>query len=329
VFREACVFTPPGEGILVGRTLAPQLAQLRHTAWTLAGVGAGVLALALLVGWRLATSAIRPIHDISGTALKISAGDLSQRIDVRDTDNELGQLASVLNSTFSRLEAAFDQQKQFASDAAHELRTPVSVMLTQTQSTLKNERTPAEYRQTLEACQRAAQRMRRLIESLLDLARLDAGQEGMKRSPIDLAKITSDCVDSIRPLAEQRSISIECELPSLRCQGDGDRLAQVITNLLSNAVHYNRENGTVRIFGEQQQDAVVVEVSDTGQGIRAEELPNLFRRFYRADKSRTDGRSGLGLAISRAIVEAHGGSLNVKSEPDAGSTFSVRLPATA
>ena len=140
-------------------------------------------------GWFRA--ALRPIDDISAAAVKISAGDLSQRINVAEAESELGQLAAVLNSTFARLETAFAQQKQFAADAAHELRTPVSVILTQTQTALNREREAAEYKQTVEACQRAAQRMRKLIESLLALARLDAGQEVLKRLRFDFSK--TDC----------------------------------------------------------------------------------------------------------------------------------------
>src|SRR5204862_5783999 len=130
------------------------------------GIGGCILLVGLAGGWWLATGAIRPIEGISATAAKISAGDLSQRIDVAETESELGRLAGVLNSTFARLETAFAQQQQFTSDAAHELRTPVSVILTQTQAALARERPAAEYREIIEACQRAAQRMRRLIESL-------------------------------------------------------------------------------------------------------------------------------------------------------------------
>ncbi|MGN6554738.1 MAG: histidine kinase dimerization/phospho-acceptor domain-containing protein [Verrucomicrobiota bacterium] len=175
VFREVLVFAR-GEVVLVGRSIKPELAELRRTSWILFSVGGIILLLGLAGGWWLASRAIRPIQGISAAALKIAAGDLSQRIDVAETESELGQLASVLNSTFTRLEAAFTQQQQFASDAAHELRTPVSVMLTQTQTALHRERSAAEYRETVEACQRSAQRMRRLLESLLELARLDAGQ---------------------------------------------------------------------------------------------------------------------------------------------------------
>jgi heavy metal sensor kinase len=325
--RELVVFTPPGECIVAGRNFSDEFAGLRRSGWLLLGAGGGVLTLGLLGGWWVSTRAIRPIKDISATAARISAGDLAQRIPAADTENELGQLASVLNSTFDRLEAAFAQQRQFTSDAAHELRTPVSVMLTQTQTALKRERSGAEYRQTLESCQRAAQRMRRLIESLLELARLDAGQEQMKYLPFDLSLTARDCAEMIRPLAEERGVKMALELTPLRCVGDSDRVGQVITNLLSNALQYNRPGGEIRMRTQANNGTAVLVVADTGQGIAPEALPRIFERFYRVEKSRSSGHAGLGLAISKAIVAAHGGSIEASSEFGTGSTFTIRLPA--
>jgi heavy metal sensor kinase len=329
IYREIFHPAPGGEMVLVGRSIADELASLRLLAWELAGAGGVVLLLGLTGGWWVASRAIRPIEDISATAVKIAAGDLAQRISAGDTDSELGKLASVLNSTFARLEAAFAQQKQFTSDAAHELRTPLTVMLTQTQTTLNRDRNATEYRATVEACQRTAQRMRKLMESLLELARLDAGQETMKRTPFDLSRTVSDCVAMVTPLAEERRLKIHCALPPLPCIGDSERLAQVITNLLSNAIEYNQESGEVRISGEPQDGTVAVRVNNTGPGIAAADLPRIFERFYRADPSRTGAgaHTGLGLAISKAIVEAHGGTIEATSEPSAGTTFTVRLPA--
>lgn len=327
VFREVLVFAR-GEVVLVGRSIKPELAELRRTSWVLFSVGGIILLLGLAGGWWLASRAIRPIQGISTAALKIAAGDLSQRIDVAETESELGQLASVLNSTFTRLEAAFTQQQQFASDAAHELRTPVSVMLTQTQTALHRERSAAEYRETVEACQRSAQRMRRLLESLLELARLDAGQETMKRNAFDLARTAADCLELIRPLAADRNIQIRTDFSTAESIGDSERLGQVITNLLTNAVHYNHEGGEIRIATRGDGDFAILEVADSGPGIAPEHLPHVFQRFYRADPARTSsqGRSGLGLAISKAIVEAHGGSIEVASEEGKGTVFTVRLP---
>ncbi len=324
--REMYVFTPPGECILVGHELSGEYAEMRRLALLLLGVGSGVLALGLAGGWWLSTRAIRPIDDISAAAGRIATGDLSQRIDVADTDNELGRLAALLNSTFARLEAAFAQQRQFTSDATHELRTPVSVVLTQTQSALNRERTPAEYRETVEACQRAAQRMRGLIESLLDLARFDAGQETINRLSYDLAETARECAELVRPLADARGIKLLIELVPVTCMGDSARIGQVITNLLTNAVEYNKPGGEIRLTAQSKNGLAIVTVSDTGPGIAAADLPHLFERFYRADKSRKAGHAGLGLAICKAIVEAHGGTIEVFSQQNVGTTFIVRLP---
>jgi heavy metal sensor kinase len=328
-YRELFREMPFGDRILIGRSMEPELTAMYRLSLWLFAAGAGVLVLGLTGGWWVASRAIRPIADISATAVKISGGDLSQRISTGDADSELGQLANMLNSTFARLDAAFAQQKQFASDAAHELRTPVSVMLTQTQTALNRERSGAEYRETLEACQRASQRMRKLIESLLELARLDAGQEQMKRMPFDLSQTVWDCVELVRPLANERGVKILCELAPLEITGDSERLAQVLVNLLTNAIQYNRSVGEARLKLEPQGNLAVLTVADTGSGISIEDLPHIFERFYRGDKSRTvsNGNAGLGLAISKAIVEAHGGTIEVSSNPDDGTTFTVRLPA--
>ena len=328
--REAYRFLPRGQCLLVGRSLVPDLAAMRRLALWLTAAGATVLLLGLAGGWWVATRAIRPINAISATAVRIADGDLSQRISAADTESELGRLAGVLNSTFARLEAAFDQQARFTSDASHELRTPVSVILTQTQPALSRERSSAEYREALEACQRAARRMKGLTESLLELARLDAGQEPIKKTQFDLQGVARDCVELLRPLAAERGIQIHCDVPPMECLGNAERIGQVVTNLLTNAIHFNREQGEVRLSARAENGAVLLTVADTGQGIPAEDIPHLFERFYRVDKSRSriQGRNGLGLAICKAIVDAHGGSIDVSSQAGVGSTFTVTLPLT-
>jgi two-component system OmpR family sensor kinase len=323
--RETLEILPSGEMIRVGCSIAPELNDLRSIALFLTTIGSLILLVGLVGGWWIVSWSLRPVVEISAAAVKISAGDLSQRISIAETESELGQLAAVLNSTFARLEAAFAQQQQFTSDAAHELRTPVSVMLTQAQTALNRERTAPEYRETVETCQRAAQRMRQLIESLLALARLDAGQEVLKRLRFDFSKTVSDCVELIKPLAAERGLKILAEISPLEISGDSERLSQVVTNLLTNAVQYNREAGEVRVKLEPQNGMAVLTVSDSGEGISAENLPRIFERFYRADKSRSSGNAGLGLAISKAIVEAHGGTLEVSSEKNVGTIFTVHL----
>ena len=328
-FREFCLCFPFGDRVLVGRSMAPDLAAMHRLALWLFAAGAAVLALGMAGGWWVATRAIRPIEDISATALKIAGGDLSQRINASDTESELGRLAGVLNSTFARLEAAFANQVRFTADASHELRTPVSVILSQTQTTLARERGAPEYRETLAACQRAAQRMRKLIESLLELARLDAGQELMKQESFDLSRVARESVELVRPLATERGLQIHCELPEVQCRGDAERLGQVVTNLLSNAIHFNREKGEVNVIARAENGTAFLTVTDTGVGIPPEDLPHIFERFYRVDKSRSriQGKTGLGLAICKAIVEAHSGYIEVTSQPGGGSRFEVQLPS--
>ncbi len=325
--REFFERLPSGETIRVGYSIAPELNELRRAALNTTAVGGLILLVGLAGGYWLVSRSLKPISSISATAVKISAGDLSQRINVAEAESELGQLAAVLNSTFARLETAFAQQKQFASDAAHELRTPVAVMLTQTQTALNRERDAASYKQTVEACQRAAQRMRKLIESLLALARFDAGQEILKRLRFDLSKTISDCAELVQPLADERGVKVSVQVEPLEIEGDPERLAQVVTNLLTNAIQYNQPDGEVRVKLESQNGLAVLTVSDTGQGIAADDLPRVFERFYRTDKSRTGGGSaGLGLSICKAIVEAHGGTIEVASRENSGATFIVRLP---
>lgn len=327
--RELYVFTPPGECLLVGRSMVPELEELRQLAYWLAGLGGGVLVLGLAGGWWLASRAIRPIADISAAAARIAAGDLSHRINSAETVSELGQLAAVLNSTFARLEAAFARQQQFTADASHELRTPVAIVLAQTQATLARDRSPAEYRETLEACQRAAQRMRALTESLLTLARLDGGHRHTTRERLDLGRTVQDCIEHLGPLARERRVVIHSDLAPTECLGDPQQLAQVVANLITNALVHNRCDGEVRVCVRGDPEWATLTVADAGPGISAEDLPRIFERFYRADKSRNaaTGGTGLGLAISKAIVEAHGGTLEVASVPGHGCTFTVRLPA--
>lgn len=326
--REVLRVTPPGECILVGRDIRDDLAEIRRFGWMLAAVAGAVLIAGLAVGWWITARSLRPIADITSAANRIASGDLTQRIHTAETSSELGELSGVLNDTFARLQASFARQAQFTADAAHELRTPLAVMLTQSQSALARERPAEEYRESLEACQRAAQRMRRLTESLLTLARLDAGENRAERERCDLDRIAQEAVDLLTPLAREQNLSITAEPTPVHCHGEPGQLGQVVTNLVSNAIHYNRPGGEVHVKVSAENGAAVLTVRDTGAGISAEDLPRIFDRFYRADKSRSNaaGRTGLGLAITKAIVEAHDGTIDAFSEPGHGSTFTVRLP---
>ncbi len=320
--------TPPGEVIQVTRDLRADLAPLEGTAWQLAAAGAGVLVLGLAGGWWAAGRSLRPLAAISATAARLSAGNLAERLQVRGPNDELGQLAGVLNAMLGRLEAAFSQQTRFVSDAAHELRTPVAVLLTQTQTALRRDRSAEDYRQSLEVCQGAAGRMRQLIESLLALARLDAGDQALKQLRFDLACAAREQVDLLAPLAAARGIAIHQEMPPRLIEGDPDCLGLAVANLLTNAIHHTGAGGQISLAVWQEGAEAVLEVADNGEGMDAKSQERIFDRFYRADQSRSlaAGRTGLGLAIAKSIVEAHGGRIAVVSALGQGSTFTIRIP---
>lgn len=327
--REAFQYMEFGEALLVGRSMAEENRALRHLAWWLAMAGGSVLALGLGGGWWLAGRALRPLDEMSEAASRISAGTLSERIDSAGAGRELSQLADVLNTAFARLEAAFARQRQFTADASHELRTPLAVIVSEAQATLARDREAGEYKESLGVCLDAAQQMRRLADSLLDLTRLDGGQETMEKEPVRLEELADGLLHMVQPLAEKRGLSVSSELkPAVVC-GDPARLSQVVLNLLTNAIHYNREGGSLALKTGVAGGEAWLSVRDTGIGIAPEALPRVFDRFYRADVSRgtSEGRTGLGLAIAQAIARAHSGRLEVVSTFGEGSCFTLRLPA--
>jgi two-component system, OmpR family, sensor kinase len=315
-FREALDCTGIGDCMLVGRSVEPDLRAMRNFAWTLLGAGGAVLALALALGFWFTMRAIRPIERISAAARRISQGNLSERVEGADSGDELGSLAAVLNSTFARLESAFAGQREFTADAAHELRTPLAVIISETQTTLARERTSAEYRETVEGCLDTAQQMRRLTEALLELARFEAEtNEEHPRTNVDVAETACLCIERIRPLAQQHGIQIQSDFMPAEAFTNADRVAQVITNLLINAIHYNKTDGNVRVATRSEPEAAVITISDTGVGIAETDIRHIFDRFYRVDKarSRAEGHTGLGLAICKAIMDAEGGTIEVAS----------------
>ena len=326
--REYIHISPKGNVVLIGRPLNSLRAKLHTLTYQLAAIWLTVVAVGFGVGWWLITRSLRPIRSISDSARHIANGNLSQRIDSKETESELGQLTEVLNQTFSKLEHAFDQQVRFTADASHELRTPVAVILAKCQFALMRDRDPEKYKEALSTCEASAQHIRRLVESLLELARIDSGEFQIIRTDSDLGRIAKDGAHLLHMLAEAKQVDIQVNCPDTPCFLDPDRIHQVVINLLSNAVKYTQEGGRIAISTRTEADECILAIADNGQGIAAEDLPHLFDRFYRADKGRSNERqsTGLGLAITKAIVEAHGGRIEVTARIGQGSTFSVRLP---
>jgi heavy metal sensor kinase len=328
VVREVSLGGPSGTRILVGRSMAKAEEELARLRLILLGAGTGILAIGLLGGFVLTTRVTRPIEVMSAAARAISGSDLSRRIDVEETESELGSLAGTLNATFDRLEDVIQRQVRFTADASHELRTPLSVIHSHAELALARPRTAEEYRQTIETCHRAAKRMKALVESLLVLARSDAGRLELVHERFDLADVARESVALAETLAAERKVTIEVALAPVSLVADRTRLSQVVTNLVGNAIRYNKDGGRVRVTVATEGDAAVLTVADTGIGIARDDQPRVFERFFRADKARTSeaGGTGLGLAICHSIVLAHGGSIAFTSAEGEGTTFTVRLP---
>jgi two-component system OmpR family sensor kinase len=326
--REIIASGPDNSTILIGRSIQHEQASLANLRLSLFAGGSMILLIGLFGGFALTQRTLRPIRLMSDAARSISASDLSSRIDQRQIKSELGSLAQTLNRTFDRLESAFHRQAQFTADASHELRTPLAVIRAGSELALTRERSNEEYRTTLESNLRASKRMHALVESLLVLARADAEALVLDYSRFDLRLAADDCVDLVLPVAAKRNISVEADGETIPVEADRSRVLQLITNLLGNAIQYNRDGGSVKIAVARDKEWAVLSVMDTGIGIPAHDQPHVFERFFRVDKarSRESGGCGLGLAICQSVVQAHRGSISFVSTQGTGTTFTVRLP---
>jgi signal transduction histidine kinase len=328
-----------GLTVLVGQDISDVWAELWGLAGTIAMVALGGVAASLAGAWFLAGRALAPVQRINETARRMADGDLGARIAIERTDTELGQVAAALNLAFDRLRESIERQRQFTADASHELRTPVTTMMAELEWALLRDRPAADYQESLETCHRAGARMQSLVEGLLTLARADSGELAVTRVSVRLDVLVDEAIELVRPLARQRGVTLRAALMPVTITGDPDRLRQLLSNLLFNAVAYNRAHGVVTVelkrataSGELDRDDIaVLRVHDTGIGIDPEDLPRVFDRFYRGERAREREPSGagLGLALVRWIATAHDGTVECTSERDRFTAFVVRLPQLA
>ncbi len=282
-----------------------------------------IVAAAGVGGYYLAGRALRPIDHIVATARRISAHDLTERLGLPPSRDEVGRLAGTFDEMLGRLDEAFQRERRFSNDAAHELRTPLAAMQSILSVIAEQRRTPAEYEAALADLSEETDKLRALTDDLLRLARAEASEPLWE--PVDLAELVPEVVDSLRPLTDADRVRLTCLTEGdASVVGDTDALIRLLVNLLDNAIKHTPA-GSIAVTVRGLPDEVRIAVTDTGDGIAAEHLPHVFDRFYRAEESRTTAGTGLGLAICREIVHTHGGDIEVTSEPGAGSTFTVRL----
>lgn len=292
-----------------------------------------LIPLALIVagagGAFLTNRALRPVRQIRQAAARIGARDLSERLPVTGRD-EFSDLARTFNAMLARLEDAFEQQRRFTADASHELRTPLTIIKANTSLALAEAETVADYRQAMEAADRAADRTGRIVQDLLLLARSDAGQLDWQKRPVPLEDLIEQAVETARGPGRAQ-IDWRVTEDGLAALGDAHALLRLLDNLLDNAARHTPPDGEIVVTGAAAGETVTLEVADTGPGIAPEHLPHVGERFYRADAARTgaSGGTGLGLAICRSIVEAHGGQMTIDSALGAGTRICVILPRAA
>lgn len=285
-----------------------------------------LVVLASVGGYLIARRALNPIQKISWTARQIGEGnDLTRRIDLGDGDDELHQLAAAFNEMFDHLEQSFEQERQFTSDVSHELRTPMAVITAQCEYTLEQERTTKEYEEALRVIRRQGRKMTKLINHMLDFARLEMRSGKYTDEILDMAELVNTICQDMK-LIREHNISLEYQAETVMFSGNRELLSRLLTNLVSNAYRYGKENGHIFVNLQQKESALILSVKDDGIGIAKDEQEKIFHRFYQTESSRGGEGTGLGLAMAYEIVRYYNGTIGVESAPGEGSIFTVRLP---
>ncbi len=309
-----------------------QIESVLHGLLLTLGLGLPIIvALSIGGGYFVMRRALEPIDALTQSAERITSHNLNERLPIVPTGDELERLSVSLNSMVARLDAAFTHIRRFSADASHELRTPLTVLRGELEGIAQDPQLTAEMREMIGSALEETERLAKIVESLLVISRLDAGEARMERARLDLTELTATTVEQLRLLAEDKDVTLVSDTPeTVEIEGDRARLKQVVVNLVDNAIKYTPAGGRVEVRITQEDGHALLEVKDTGVGIPAQALPHIFERFYRVDKarSRAIGGTGLGLAIVKSICTAHGGQVNVESTENKGSRFVVQLPTS-
>lgn len=313
----------------VGVPLTPVMAMLSHLFVQISFGLPVALLVAILGGYLLVRRALRPVEEIAQKARQITQHNLSERLPVSRSGDELERLSISLNHMIGRLEDAIQNSKRFVADASHELRTPLTVLRGELENLTQNGGLNEAERDTLGSMLEEVERLAHIVDGLVALSRLDAGDVKTEWVQFDLAELAATTADQMSLLAEDKGISVACNAQEgIRVKGDRARIKQVVVNLLDNAIKYTAAGGSIQLNVTRQNGHALLDVADSGIGIRSGDLPHIFERFFRVDKARSRdlGGAGLGLAIVKSICTAHEGQVKVESIEGQGSHFKVELP---
>lgn len=317
----------PDGGVLWMRGIVPDtrsLLQLRAIIRLSLVLLPLLMILSVLFGWMLTDRLLSPIRKIEKTAAEITNGDdLKKRIHVGGSNDELHRLAVVFNRMLDRLEAAFDAERRFTSDASHELRTPTSVILAQSDYILEKERSPEEYEEAFLVVRKQGERMKSLISDMLDYTRMEQGAEHFAFEALDLSGLVSETAGQMAMIGRE-NVRLDTQIEKdLHIQGNPALLSRLLQNLISNAYRYSKDDGHILVSLTGTEENVVLSVADDGIGIEEQDLGKIFDRFYRADASRSVHGTGLGLSMVKKIADLHHAGIEVESRPGSGSTFRI------
>jgi len=313
--------------VQVASPLAQLRTVLRNLRFSLLFLLPLTVILTGLSGVFLVQLTLKPVDQMIETIHQITAENLKLRLKIPGTKDEIESLAKTFNQMIARLDEAFTTQRQFMEDISHELKTPLSVLKGELEVTLKKIRSPQEYENALQSSLEEVNHLAGIVENLLTLARFDAKTTILQAQPLDLSSLIKDAVEAIQVLAVQKNITLQFNTAhTVEILADKNQLKRLVLNLLDNAIKYTSSGGRVSIDLHQQRTSVDIDITDTGIGIPENELPHIFDRFYRVDKSRSSIGFGLGLSIAQSIAMAHGGRIYAKANVPQGTIFTISLP---
>jgi heavy metal sensor kinase len=317
----------PGMVLQIGRSLKDNEELLEDIGQDFRPAIAIVLTLVALGGWFMARKALSGVKEVTQTAMAISDGAMERRVPLTGRGDEIDRLSQTFNHMLERIQSLIKEMREVTDNIAHDLKSPVTRIRGLAEVTLTTGRSLAEYQSMAASTVEECDSLLGMINTMLEISEFEAGVATLSITKVDISGLIKEACDLFQPLAEDKGLVIKSKVPP-QCllSGDKSKLQRALTNLLDNAIKYTPSGGTITASIEEGEKGVIIAVHDTGRGIAANDIPHIFDRFYRVDKSRSESGAGLGLSLVLAIVQAHGGDIEVDSSPDAGSTFTVVLP---